>query len=122
MPASKVLWYKPSITPLVPVGTESLFWIATKRTHNEGEVTHNVRLAHYQNRPLEVDSDGEPTRDDHLVGVDGDAIESIGWVNDNEHYEFDNYYSPIEFNDKFELVAWAYVHPPAFPSTFLRAI
>lgn len=119
MAASKTEWFKPNITPLVPMGTESPFWIATKRTHADGVVVLDVRLAQYQNRPLELDEDGEPTSDDHLVGVDGDAIESIGWVVDNEHYEFENYYSPIEFNGSYELVAWAYVHAPAFPHTFL---
>ena len=119
MAASKTIWHRPSITPLVSVGTESLFWIATKRTDNEGEVSHNVRLAHYQNRPLELDGEGNPTSDDNLFNIDGDAIESIGWVEDNEHYEFENYYSPIEFNEHYELVAWAYVHVPTFPHTFL---
>lgn len=111
-------WFTPSITPLVPMGTESLFWLAIESIHN-GKTHKVVRLAHYQNRPLEVDENGDPTSDDHLVDADGQPIESIGWVNANEHYDFEDYYSVIEFNEEYKLVAWSYVHTPTFPHTFL---
>lgn len=114
-------WFAPFITPLVPMGTESLFWLAIESNYC-GKSRSFVRLAHYQNRPLELDDGGESTSDDHLVNTDGEPLESIGWVNVNEHYDFEDYYSKIEFNDEYKLVAWAYVHTPDYPKTFPRDI
>lgn len=114
-------WIAPHITPIVPKGTEQLFVIAT-RSMRDGVAFENTRLAYYQNRPLEIDESGELLSDDNLVGVDGVEIESIGWVSCNEHYEFDSYYSPIEFSDDYKLVAWAKLDLPAYPKSFVKSL
>lgn len=113
---SKQRWFAPDEIPAVPEGEEVLFWIAVRSISFDGAVLEYTRLAHYQNRPLYLDDDGEPTVDDHLTNTDGEAVESIRWVNSTEHEEFENYYTPIHFSDSYELVAWSFLATPDFPT------
>jgi hypothetical protein len=105
------VWQAPDLIPNVEAGTEEQFWIAV---HSERTGEPHVYLAIYQNRPLTLDENGECTDDDCLVTPDGDPHESIGWVTDQAHHEFDNYYEPIEFSEKYKLLAWAAYQAPAF--------
>lgn len=114
-------WIAPHITPIVPKGTEQLCVIAT-RSVRYGVVHEHTRLAYYQNRPLEYTESGELLSDDNLVNTSGEEIESIGWVNCNEHHEFEDYYSPIEFSDDYELVAWAKLDLPTYPKSFVKSL
>ena len=112
-------WKSPDTVPEVKEAAERLFWLAVeyKRVtpHPDSKQTETFTfLAFYQNRPIELDDDGEPTNDDYLVNTDGEPMESIGWVTDKQHDEFDNYYMPIEFSDHYKLLGWAEYTPPKF--------
>lgn len=109
----KVNWNNPKSTPDVEKGTEKLCWLAVKAESRPPVVF----LAHYQNRPLELDEDGEPLDECNcLSNCDGEYIESIGWVDCKEHYEFDNFYTPLSFNKDYRLLAWAECKTPTFAS------
>lgn len=101
-------WKDPSTVPEVALGTEKNFWIAVQ--HNDGKIT--ICHALYQNRPL-VDEEHE-LYDDCLNNTDGEAVESIGWVEDKVHCEFDNFYEPFDFDDERKLVGWAEYELPEF--------
>jgi len=121
--AGCVNWQDPSHSPEVEKGDEKLFWVAVKvkRPNTASQsVTEKVVtfLAYYQNRPLEVDSEGEYIDDDYLVNECGEPHESIGWVNCQSHCEFDNFYVPIEFDDNYELLGWAEYVAPGFHGPF----
>ena len=107
-------WQKPTVIPEVKIGDDVEFWIAveTQRPDKPKEII--TFLAIYQNRPLEHDDDGELISDDYLVTPDGDPHESIGWVTCKSHYEFDDFYESIEFNEKYKLLGWAVYTPPSF--------
>jgi len=98
--ATRQNWNSPESTPVVPIGTEKQYWIAIKTS--EGKEC--VFIAHYQNRPLADEGDDEAYE---LIDLDGEPIESVGWVDCKEHSEFDNYYTPISFNEHYELLGWA---------------
>ena len=107
----KPVWLSPATIPAVEKGTEKQYWIAT---YNKRRDSISVYLAIYQNRPLEVDDNGEYIDDDYLVNADGEPHESIGWVENKSHYEFDDFYMVIDFNDNYQLLGWAEYQPPAF--------
>ncbi|WP_351122667.1 hypothetical protein [Shewanella sp. T24-MNA-CIBAN-0130] len=104
-------WQPPESIPRVEIGAENEFWIAV---HSKLANKNYVYLAIYQNRPLLLNENGDPLNDDFLVNVDGDPHESIGWVTNKNHYEFDDFYEAIDFNDDYHLLAWAEYQPPAF--------
>ena len=105
---SKTEWHKPHLVPAIKKGTEGLFWVAVRNGQNKVYVFDAL----YQNRPLETDDDGEPLDDGCLINVDGEPIESIGWVHNQQHSEFDNFYQPIDFNEHYELLGWAECKTP----------
>lgn len=114
-------WQKSELIPVVGLGDERLFWVAVEANrvnpHKQRNMieTHVVTfLAYYQNRPLQVDSDGESLDDDCLVNTDGEPVESVGWVSCKAHYEFDNFYEQLDFNDNYKLLGWAEYTPPVF--------
>lgn len=108
----KPLWQSPETTPTVPVGEEQEFWIAVHSQHTNK--TH-VYLAQYQNRPVNLDEGGEPIGDEEpLIDVDGEYVDSVGWVMNRQHTEFDNYYEKINFSSDYQLLGWANYQPPAF--------
>ena len=104
-------WNPPESVPDVPEGEERLYWIAT--SSKETGFKPHVRLAHYQNVPLKVDENGDPIGD-CFYNPDGEPIESIGWVEQYEHYEFNRFYEGIAFNEDYRLLGWSEYHPPAF--------
>ena len=114
-----VEWKAPDSIPEVEKGTQRLLWLAVEvsrpNPHPNTEQTKVITLlAIYQNRPLDLDKEGESLDDDCLVDTDGAPLGSVGWVFDKQHYEFDNYYVPIEFNDNYKMLGWAEYTPPAF--------
>lgn len=111
--ALKPSWQPPETIPQVPVGTEQEFWIAVHSQHTNK--TH-VYLAQYQNRPLNLDEHGEQVGDDdyYLVDVDGEYVDSVGWVMNRQHVDFDNYYEKINFTSDYQLLGWANYQPPTF--------
>ena len=109
-----VIWNPPESTPHVPLGKEQLFWLAVKSVGIDGKATTTVRLAHYQNRPLSLDDNGEPLDDDCLTDLNGDPMSSVGWVGQFEHDDFSDFYRPIEFNERYVLLAWAAFETPIF--------
>lgn len=110
-----VEWNEPESIPCVAKGGQQLFWIAVDSQHT-GE-TH-VFLAYFQNRPLELDKEGEPS-DDTLHDPDGEPINSVGWVDCKQHHDFDDFYTPLLFDESYKLLGWAEYEPPKF--TGLRA-
>jgi hypothetical protein len=112
-------WQKPETTPVVPKGDELEFWVAIESTrvnpHNQVSSTRTYTfLAQYQNRPLETDEDGEYLDDDYLTDVNGEPVESIGWVSCKAHDDFDNFYEKLDFNENYKLLAWAEYTAPEF--------
>jgi hypothetical protein len=106
-------WKGAGAIPVVSKGAERLFWLAVEvASSDEPKVV--TFLAHYQNRPLEQDGDGEFLNDDYLTNTDGAPIESVGWVSCKEHVEFSNFYEVIKFNDEYKLLGWAEYTPPTF--------
>ena len=110
-----VAWNSPNIAPT----SEKMFLVAIQHTYyrqstNEHIVSTLVFNAQYVNRPLEVDSNGEPTNDHHFVNDDGEPIEAIGWYSVKEHSEFDNYYEPLQFYEDYVLLGWAEYQVPEF--------
>jgi hypothetical protein len=95
-------WNEPDSIPSVAKGTEDLFWVAVDSRHS-GKV--HVFMAYYQNRPLEYHEDGVLV-DDALYDTNGDPVDSVGWVDCKEHYEFDDYYTPLSFDDDYKLLGW----------------
>lgn len=106
-----ITWKNPKSIPNVEKGSEEQYWIAT---YSKRKDSISVYLAIYQNRPLETDDHGEYLDDDYLVNESGDPHESIGWVSNQSHYEFDNFYVPIEFNEDCNFLGWAEYQPPEF--------
>lgn len=110
---TNVIWNKPEHLPLVCEGTQELFWIAIET----GEGRRAVFPAYYQNRPVKKDEDGEVlNEEDYLVNEDGEPFGSVGWVDCKQHHEFDDFYSPLEFNKNYKMLAWAVYTPPVFIS------
>lgn len=106
----KVNWKDPNTVPVVKKFQEKEFWIAVKSSYREDPF---VFLAFYQNRPLEIDSEGDAI-DGCLIDPDGEPIESIGWVYNKENSEFENYYETITFREDYKLLGWADYTPPKF--------
>lgn len=108
----KVKWEDPDAIPDVAIGSEDFFWVATKHRLTDRV---SVFLALYQNRPVELDDDGEPNDSyDGLVDLDGEYVHSVGWVLNQAHAEFDNYYTPMDFSGLWRLVGWAKYAPPEY--------
>ena len=108
-------WELPLELPQVRNGTEKEFWVAVQITQvDTSEFKIVTYLAQYQNRPLILDDDDEPTTDDYLTNTDGEPMESIGWVTCKCHYEFEDFYEAIEFNADYKLIGWAEYTPPEF--------
>lgn len=105
-----IKWNSPESIPEVKEGTEDLFWIAVVNDKKK----QIVFLAYYQNRPLETDEDGDPANDDYLININGDPIDSVGWVDCKEHSEFDNFYTKLDFDESYKLLGWAEYDPPKF--------
>jgi hypothetical protein len=108
-------WNKPESTPVVEHGTEEFFWIAVESRFNKDKKPKVfVFLALYQNRPLSLDEDGNPDNDDYLSDTSGEPIESVGWVENKSHYDFEDFYVPLSFNDDYKLLGWAEYVAPEF--------
>lgn len=105
-----VEWNTPESVPDVEKGTEKEFWVAVRSEHAEKDL---VLVAHYQNRPLEFDADGE-AMGDFLITPDGEPHHSVGWVLRTEHEDFDGFYTAFQFSEKYCLLGWAEYVPPVF--------
>lgn len=105
-----VEWNTPESVPDVEKGTEKEFWVAVRSEHAEKDL---VLVAHYQNRPLEFDDDGEASGD-FLTTPDGEPHHSVGWVLRTEHEDFDGFYTAFQFSEKYCLLGWAEYVPPVF--------
>jgi hypothetical protein len=110
---NKIEWNKPHLVPSIKKGTEKLCWLAVRNGQNKVYVFDAL----YQNRPLKTDDNGEYLSDDYLVNDSDEPIESIGWVHNQQHSEFDNFYQPIEFNEHYELLGWAECEKPKWEQT-----
>jgi len=106
-------WNKPDQIPPVEKFAMDVYWIAVE-THWRGKPEVCVFLAHYINKPLEMDENDEPTDPNAHINEDGEYVEAIGWHSEQEHPDFNGYYSPISFNDKYKLLGWAEYLPPEF--------
>ncbi len=116
----KLKWNQPELVPVVKIGDEKELWVAVRANRpNPHPDTEQVKiitfLAQYQNRPYEDNEDYEDD-DEALVNVDGEYVNSVGWVTCQSHCDFDNYYTPITFSESYELLGWAEYTPPVFPS------
>ncbi|WP_067097851.1 hypothetical protein [Marinomonas atlantica] len=98
-----VKWNAPDTVPEVELGTEKQFWIAVETKHG---IT--VFEALYQNRPS---VEGE---DWTLIGEDGEYISSVGWVQNQAHYEFADFYVPLGLCENCKLLGWAEYEAPEF--------
>lgn len=105
-------WQHPLEVPQVEKGETKEYWIAvhsgyTKRRH--------VFLAHYQNCPLEMDSDGNVIEHNwNVYDCDGEVFHAVGWVEHTRHQDFENFYRCIGFNEDYRLLGWAEYEPPRF--------
>lgn len=108
-PAPTVFWQAPDKTPPVEKFAMQLFWVAVK--YNTGKTS--VFLAHYINKPLELDEDDEPIDPDPHVDLDGEYVAAVGWHSQYEHADFSNYYEAMDFS-QMELLAWAEYVPPVW--------
>lgn len=106
-----VEWNAPEATPEVKKGTEKEFWVAVYSEHS-GE--NRVFIAHYQNRPVDLDDDGAPLADDFLTTPDGEPHHSVGWVLRTEHEDYDGFYTACQFSEQYRLLGWAEYEPPEF--------
>jgi|GEM_PF-1814681 len=107
-------WKEPETTPVVNVGAEKEFWVAVEVNSPKFDKPKVMTfLAQYQNRPYK-NGDEDLYGDDALVNTDGEYVNSVGWVTCQSHYEFDNYYELITFNESYKLLGWAEYVPPAF--------
>ncbi|CAK3503995.1 Phage protein [Vibrio crassostreae] len=104
-------WQHPLEVPVVEMGTEKEFWIAV---YSEQSKRQHVFLAHYQNRPLVHDDDGELIENDWYLDGHGELVDSVGWVEHTRHDEYDNYYTKIGFSEDYRLLGWAEYEPPRF--------
>ena len=104
------VWISPDIEPVVEAGEEEIFWIAV---HSQYTGKTHVYPAQFQNRPLELDENDDPAQDWVLYNDDG-YVGSVGWVTCKEHYEYSDWYEPIEFTEKYKLLGWAEFRPPEF--------
>lgn len=113
--APKVNWQKPDLVPEVPKYDYDLFWIAVQyqRSENEKPKT-SVFLAHYMNKPLDLDENGESIDPNPHEDDDGDPIHSVGWHSQYDHPDYNGYYQPIDFGDQVKLLGWAEYVPPVF--------
>ena len=112
----QVQWNSPDSTPSVDIGTEELFWLAIQSKKSDGTKYIIVRSALYQNRPLIEDEEGfRPGWT--LIDPDCEHIDSVGWVDVTNHYEFDDFYEPIYFDDYYKLLGWAEYCTPEFNGT-----
>ena len=111
-----IKWEHPALCPTVERGTEKEFWVAVE-VNVEAPKNNKIKvvtfLAQYQNRPYK-EGDEDVINDDYLVNTDGEYVNSIGWVTCQSHYEFDNYYELITFNEYYKLLGWAEYIPPEF--------
>lgn len=109
----KVNWQPPELIPDVPKYDMALFWIAVESTNNSEERPVTVVFAaNYVNSPLDLDENGEPINGNHHVDDDGEPIGSVGWHNEYDHPDFNGYFQPICFNERYKLLGWAeYVTP-----------
>ncbi|NAW78339.1 hypothetical protein CAG61_08440 [Vibrio sp. V34_P3A8T189] len=112
-----VHWNSPKIKPDVPKGEAKTFWLAARHKRADTWV-ELVFYAQYVNKPIEFAEDDIeqecPLDDSHLVTIDGDPVEAIGWYSLMNHPEFSTYYEPIVFNDQYELLGWAEYRTPEF--------
>ena len=114
---TNLTWHQADTSPEVPVGSEKLFWIAVKRPNREKLF---VFLSYYQNRPLLLDEYGDPDPDYCICDENGEAIASVGWVENKAHAEFEDFYTPITFNKDYELLGWALFSPPEYQDPTLN--
>lgn len=107
---NEVKWNEADKTPDVAKGEEVPYWIAVK--NDKGKVY--VFMAYYQNRPLEIDNNGEIINNYTLYDINGDPVGSDGWVDPKKHVDFDEFWEQINFNEHYELLGWAEYVPPTF--------
>lgn len=107
-----VKWNDPNTVPEVELGTEEKYWIAV-----ETKSGINVFEVLYQNRPLLQDEDGDANdecADWALNGEDGGYVSSVGWVQNQAHYEYSDFYVPLGLCEDCKLLGWAEYQAPAF--------
>ena len=110
-----VEWKSPELTPDVKKYDQELFWIAVRSKWSDSEPSRtSVYLAHYINKPLELDEDGEPLSDDCFVDTDGAYMDAVGWHDQYEHHDFSGFYQKVNFSEKLVLLGWAEYQPPEF--------
>ena len=110
-----VNWNSPETVPNVKLGEEELYWIAV-----ESERGIFVFSAYYQNRPLITNEDGELLDgcDDWVLSNEYDGeIESVCWVHNRLHLEYDHYWEKINFDHEYKLLGWAEYDTPEFIKT-----
>ncbi len=103
-------WQSPDVVPEIPEGTAKEFWIAVHSEHTSKE---HVFLAKYQNKPLRLDDDGDPTVDWAVCSPEDEWVDAVGWCHCEEHPEVEQYLLPIVFSHT-RLVGWAEYTPPVF--------
>lgn len=106
-------WNDPKSIPEVELGSQELFWLAVETMHGV-----HVFDAYFVNRPIVVNEDGEITREceDWLLSdPDGrEIVGAVGWHSCKEHSEFDNFYVPLHFRNRYVLLGWAEYETPEF--------
>lgn len=109
-PAPIVFWQAPETVPPVAKFDMQLFWIAVR--YDTGKT--GVFLAHYINKPLELDADDEPVDPDPHVDEEGEYVGAVGWHSQYDHADFCNFYKQIYFSDNMTLLGWAEYVPPVW--------
>lgn len=110
-----VFWQSPDEVPPVEKFEKQLFWIAVRSQYSAcAEPKLAVFLAHYINKPLELDEHDEPIDPDPHVDEDGNYVAATGWHNEYDHHDFSGFYEKIHFNDQYQLLGWAEYLPPVF--------
>ncbi|BCE02960.1 hypothetical protein [Marinicellulosiphila megalodicopiae] len=111
--SNQLKWNNPETTPTVKLGTEELFWIAVQSSRREEPF---VFLAYFQNRPCDtaIANDDGPVEHWAVSNEHDGYVSSVGWVENKAHYDYSEFYEPLEFNDDYKLLAWAEYIAPKF--------
>lgn len=107
-----VIWNNPETVPNVKIGEEELCWIAVE---SDGKVF--TFSAYYQNRPLITNEDGDLINgcDDWALSNEWDGyIDSVCWVHNRLHTDYDHCWEQIKFDNEYKLLGWAKYETPEF--------
>jgi len=97
-------WNDPEAVPDVELGTERMFIISVY-SHHTGK--NHEFPAYYQNRPFDAEKALSVEPPDWTLYNDDEAVNSVGWVELKEHYEYDGFYEGINFNAQYKLMGWS---------------